>query len=80
MEGKVPKLGILIDIDQAYTQCSKAFIRSALWDPTTFIARDTLPTNGEIHRAISGDSFDADANDQARAERYARLEGFYWSR
>jgi hypothetical protein len=77
VEDKVPKLGILIDIEQAYTQCSKAFIRSALWDPTTFIDRATLPTNGEIHRAISGESFDADAYDQARAERYARRDGFY---
>lgn len=77
VENKLPKLGILIDIDEAYTQCSKAFIRSALWDPSTFADRAELPTNGEIHRAISGESFDADAYDQARAQRYARREGFY---
>src|SRR5262249_16844362 len=28
VEGKLPRLGILIDIEEAYTQCSKAFIRS----------------------------------------------------
>jgi PPOX class probable FMN-dependent enzyme len=77
VEGKLPKLGILIDIEQAYTQCSKAFLRSQLWDPTTFVDRASLPTNGEIMRAINGETFDADAYDSARAERYARREGFY---
>ncbi len=33
MEGKVPKLCILVNIEEAYTQCSKALIRSELWNP-----------------------------------------------
>jgi PPOX class probable FMN-dependent enzyme len=77
VEGKLPKLGILIDIELAYTQCSKACLRSQLWDPTTFIDRAELPTNGEIHRAIEGEGFDAAAYDAERSERYARREGFY---
>src|SRR6476659_9154357 len=52
VEGKPPKLGILVDIETAYTQCSKAFLRSQLWDPTRFIDRAELPTNGEIHQAM----------------------------
>ena len=28
VEGKPPSLGLLVDIDEAYTQCSKAFLRS----------------------------------------------------
>ena len=75
--GKAPRLGILVDIDEAYTQCPKAFLRSHLWDPSRFIDRSELPSNGEIHRAIQGGAFDADAYDAARAERYARREGFY---
>lgn len=77
VEDKVPKLGILVDIDVAFTQCSKAFLRSHLWDEKRFLDRSVLPTNGEIHRAIVGDSFDAAAYDEARAGRYARREGFY---
>jgi len=77
VEGKVPKLGILIDIEQAYTQCSKAFLRSELWNPARFVDRAELPTNGEIHRAIQGDGFDAETYDAERAQRYARREGFY---
>ncbi|MDP0971632.1 pyridoxamine 5'-phosphate oxidase family protein, partial [Klebsiella pneumoniae] len=26
VEGKVPKLGLLVDIEEAYTQCSKALL------------------------------------------------------
>ena len=77
VEGKAPTLGIIVDIDVAYTQCSKAFLRSALWDPTRFVERDTLPTNGEIHQLIQGASFDGAKYDEERALRYARREGFY---
>jgi PPOX class probable FMN-dependent enzyme len=77
VEGKAPKLGILIDIEEAYTQCSKAFLRSQLWDPANFVERSSLPTNGEILRWIQGESFDAEAYDAARAERYAKRQGFY---
>lgn len=77
VEGKQPKLGILVDIETAFTQCSKAFLRSDLWNPARFVERATLPSNGEIHRAIHGDVIDADQYDAERAARYARREGFY---
>ncbi len=77
VEGKAPKLGILIDIDVAYTQCSKAFIRSELWDATKFLPRSALPSNGEIHRELAGPDFDAKGYDEERAARYARRDGFY---
>jgi PPOX class probable FMN-dependent enzyme len=77
VEGKTPKLGIIVDIESAYTQCPKAFIRSNLWDPTRFLDRAELPTNGEIHKALKGDHFDAAKYDEERAARYARREGFY---
>jgi uncharacterized protein len=76
VEGKTPKLGILVDIDAAYTQCSKAFLRSQLWDPAHYLDRSELPSNGEIHRALEA-SFDAARYDEERAARYARREGFY---
>ncbi len=77
VEGKPPRLGIIVDIDTSYTQCSKAFLRSHLWDPATFRARDELPSNGEILHGIIGEAVDADEYDCARAERYARRDGFY---
>jgi PPOX class probable FMN-dependent enzyme len=77
VEGKLPRLGILIDIEAAFTHCSKAFLRSQLWEPAAFVNRDELPSSGEIHREMQGDSFDAAAYDAERKQRYARREGFY---
>ncbi len=77
IEGSVPKLGILVSIDEAYTQCSKALIRSDLWNPERHIDRSTLASSGEILRSLNDPAFDADEYDRARAERYARREGLY---
>jgi uncharacterized protein len=77
VEGKVPLLGILIDIDEAYTQCSKAFLRSQLWDPSRHVDPALMPTGGQVHRAIQGEGFDADGYDAERAERYRQRVGFY---
>ena len=37
VEGKVPQLGILVEVEEAYTQCPKAFLRSDLWNPERHI-------------------------------------------
>jgi len=77
VEGSVPKLGILVSVDEAYTQCSKALIRSDLWNPERHIDRSDLPSSGEILRSLNDPTFDAEEYDRARAERYARREGLY---
>ncbi|HLY48087.1 MAG TPA: MSMEG_1061 family FMN-dependent PPOX-type flavoprotein [Solirubrobacteraceae bacterium] len=77
VEGRVPKLGILVSIREAYTQCPKALIRSDLWNPARQLARSELPSSGQILRSLHGDEFDAEGYDRDRAARYARREGFY---
>jgi hypothetical protein len=77
VEGKVPKLGLLVAIEEAYTQCSKALIRSELWNPERHIERSELPSNGQILRALRDPEFDAAEYDRERAARYARREGLY---
>src|SRR5262245_34334668 len=77
VEGSVPKLGIVVSIEEAYTQCSKALIRSDLWNPERHVDRSELPSSGEILRVLNDPSFDADEYDRDRAERYARGEGLY---
>lgn len=76
VEGKVPGLGIVVDIDEVFTHCSKAFIRSQLWDPGRYRAREELPSSGEVHRSLNP-AFDAESYDAERAARYARREGLY---
>ena len=65
-----------MQIDQVFTHCPKAFIRSGLWDPDRFVDSSALPTPGEIHRSLNP-AFDAEEYDKERAERYARREGLY---
>lgn len=77
VEGRTPKIGILVHIELAFTHCSKAFLRSSFWDPSRYVDRATLPTAGEIHKELAGGHFDAEAYDAERAARYARREGFY---
>ena len=77
VEGKAPKLGILVTIEEAYTQCPKALLRSDLWNPEKHIDRGELPSSGEIMRSIADPELDPGEYERARAERYARREGFY---
>jgi hypothetical protein len=74
--GQGPAARVLIDIEHAYPQCSKALLRSRLWDPSGFVDRATLPTSGEVMASILAE-FDAEGYDRERAGRYARREGFY---
>ena len=50
LNGKTPKLGFLIKIDQVFFQCAKALIRSKLWDPATPIKRSEFPPFAQITR------------------------------
>jgi uncharacterized protein len=76
VEGKVPTLGLLIDVDEAYTHCPKAFLRAKLWDPEGYVDRSELPSAGAIMEAVGAD-VEQEQYDAERAERYARREGFY---
>jgi uncharacterized protein len=77
VEGKVPQLGILVEVEEAYTQCPKAFLRSDLWNPERHIDRSELPSQGEILRASADPELDVEEYDEARDGRYRRREGFY---
>jgi len=77
VDGKTPQLGILVSIEEAYTQCPKALIRSDLWNPEKHIDRSELPSSGAILRAVSDPELDPDEYDRERAARYARGEGLY---
>ncbi|ASL45991.1 hypothetical protein bAD24_III01245 [Burkholderia sp. AD24] len=67
--GKLPRTVLLIDVDTVYFHCSKALVRSKLWDPARHVERSRLPSAGEIHRRINGASFDAATYDRELDER-----------
>jgi PPOX class probable FMN-dependent enzyme len=76
VEGKTPRLGLVIEVDEVFTHCAKAFVRSDLWNPDRHTDRDELPSQGEILRSLNP-VIDAEQYDIERAERYARREGLY---
>ncbi|MFM0737358.1 pyridoxamine 5'-phosphate oxidase family protein [Paraburkholderia xenovorans] len=69
VDGKLPRTVLLVDVDAVYFHCSKALVRSKLWDPARHVERSSLPSAGEIHRRINGASFDATTYDREFAER-----------
>jgi PPOX class probable FMN-dependent enzyme len=77
VDGKVPRLGIVVSVQETYTQCAKALIRSDLWNAERHIDRSELPSAGEIRRSLIGPEFDADVFDREREARYARRDGLY---
>ena len=73
VEGKTPELGLLIDVDEVFTHCSKAFIRSDLWNPEQHVERAELPSQGAILRSLNPDIDAGDLRPGARgAVRAAR--------
>jgi uncharacterized protein len=76
VEGKVPTLGLQVEIEQAYTHCPKAFLRAQLWDPEQYVDRGELPSAGELMRSVNPE-VEPKTYDAERDERYARREGFY---
>ncbi len=77
VEGKTPQLGIVVEIEEAYTQCPKALLRSDLWNPEKHVDRSELPSSGEILRYVADPELDPEDYERTRAERYGRREGFY---
>ncbi len=77
VEGKAPQLGVLVEVEEAYTQCPKALLRSELWNPERHVDRSELPTSGEMLRAVADPELDVEDYEKARTERYRRREGFY---
>lgn len=48
INGRVPKTGMLIAIEEVFFHCAKALKRSRLWDPAAQIDRGAFPTLGKI--------------------------------
>lgn len=42
-KGKQPKLGIGVQVEECYIHCAKAFKRSALWNPATWVSAEERP-------------------------------------
>lgn len=50
IDSKPPRSVLLIEVKEVYFHCTKALRRSALWNPDKHVARDTMPSFGQIMR------------------------------
>lgn len=48
INGRPPKVGLVISIEEAFLHCGKALVRSKLWDGTRHIDRTSLPSYAEM--------------------------------
>jgi hypothetical protein len=51
VKGHRPTLALVVHVDEVFSHCSKAFLRSALWDPSTW-APDAVASRVQIAHAI----------------------------
>lgn len=47
-KGKTPLIGIGVEVEECFMHCAKAFIRSGLWEPSTWSEKETLPSAAKI--------------------------------
>jgi PPOX class probable FMN-dependent enzyme len=73
MQGKAPKCGILVEVEEVFLHCAKAFKRSRLWAAEAQVPRATLPG---LARMILEQT--EEAKKMAEADIKAADEGLEW--
>ncbi|QAY72779.1 pyridoxamine 5'-phosphate oxidase family protein [Agromyces protaetiae] len=51
VKGHRPSLAVVVDVEEVFYHCSKAFLRSKTWDPTTWTP-DAAPRRAVIAKAV----------------------------
>jgi hypothetical protein len=64
-QGKTPKLAIVVEIDEVYMHCARAFLRSSLWQPEDWPDPNSIPTL----RAIMCEQKDLPPPDESQGKR-----------
>jgi PPOX class probable FMN-dependent enzyme len=66
VHGRTPKVAIVVEVVEAFLHCSKALIRSRLWEVDAQVDRTTLPTLGRMIADV--------VNQKASAETVAEYD------
>jgi uncharacterized protein len=73
--GVTPRLAVEVRVDELFLHCSKAFVRSALWDTTSWPAKGDVPTAGQMVRSqhelsVAAEEIDKMLKRDAKVNRY----------
>jgi len=52
VRGKRPVLAMLVEIDQVFSHCPKAFLRSSLWTPSAWPGAAEVPSTAALCKAV----------------------------
>ena len=69
IDGKSPKTVVEVKVDRVYFQCSKALVRSGLWDADNHMCPGDVPSAGQMLEATATDDFDALEYDKTSEQR-----------
>lgn len=69
IDGKAPKVVLVVTVDAVFFQCARAIARASLWDASRHVERSSLPTPGQILERASPAGIDGTAYDNALPER-----------
>lgn len=64
MQGEAPRTVIVVKVKEAYIQCSRALVRSDLWNPAKYVAPGTVPSMGTVMAQHTCGFVDAKAFDE----------------
>jgi PPOX class probable FMN-dependent enzyme len=69
LDGKEPRSVLRVRVEKVFFQCSRAILRSRLWDPSRQLDRSALPSIGTILKDLSGGEIDGQKYDAELPER-----------
>jgi uncharacterized protein len=75
VKGSRPDLALLVEVQEVFYHCPKAFLRSELWDPATWHP-DALPSTAKIVKSVQAD-IDETVADLERHYGPGYLRGLY---
>jgi len=64
MQGEAPRTVIIVKVNEAYIQCSRALVRSDLWNPAKYAAPGAVPSMGTVMAQHTCGFVDAKAFDE----------------
>ncbi len=74
VNGREPLLALVIEVEEAFMHCSKALIRSRLWQPDHWPARKSAPTLAEwVMATVDREQTLTEVEEDHKADENARL-------
>ena len=77
-KGNIPRTVLLVHVEQAFSHCPKAFVRSNIWEEGAKGAPEHAPTHGDFAKFVEGseegdfvEKFNDDYTDQLKNDLYA---------